>query len=73
MKKKNNNNNNNNPPTRVLNDNVSGILEKVDTMNINDDNKLENKKVNGSQGDKLNQIKAQRMKTRTVAIPLYVL
>lgn len=58
----------NNLPKRLSNDNVSGILEKVDTMNIND---RDEKKA--TQGDKLNQIKAQRSKNKALGIPLYVL
>lgn len=58
----------NSMPKRLSNDNVSGILEKVDTMNIND---RDEKKV--TQGDKLNQIKAQRTRTKPLGIPLYVL
>lgn len=57
-------------PRKVPNDNVSGILEKVDTMNINDD-KMD-KKTKPTQGDRLNQIKAQRTKNRGLGIPLYV-
>lgn len=59
----------NSMPKRVSNDNVSGILEKVDTMNINDRDEKKS-----TQGDKLNQIKAQRTRgNKTVGIPLYVL
>lgn len=64
----------NHVPKRLSNDNVSGILEKVDTMNINDrdDSKVE-KKTKMTQGDRLNQIKAQRSKSKALGIPLYVL
>lgn len=59
----------NSMPKRQSNDNVSGILEKVDTMNIND---RDEKKV--TQGDKLNQIKAQRTRNnKGVGNQLYVL
>lgn len=64
----------NNLPKRLSNDNVSGILEKVDTMNINDrDEGNMEKKTKMTQGDKLNQIKAQRAKNKALSIPLYVL
>lgn len=48
--------------------NVSGILKKVDTMKLNDkdDNKYEEESCM-TQGDKLNQIKAQRRQTRPLA------
>lgn len=63
-----------NMPKRLSNDNVSGILEKVDTMNINDrdDGKVV-KRTKTTQGDRLNQIKAQRSKNKALGIPLYVL
>lgn len=57
---------------KKIRDNVSGILEKVDTMKLNDreDNKYDIKPEKATQGDKLNQIKAQRSKGRAVAIPV---
>lgn len=58
---------------KKLRDNVSGILEKVDTMKLNDredNNKYDVKPEKATQGDKLNQIKAQRSKGRAVAIPV---
>lgn len=64
----------NNLPKRLSNDNVSGILEKVDTMNINDREEVKmEKKTKVTQGDRLNQIKAQRTKNKALGIPLYVL
>lgn len=65
----------NNLPKRLSNDNVSGILEKVDTMNINDrdDGSKMEKRTKVTQGDKLNQIKAQRSKNKALGIPLYAL
>lgn len=57
---------------KKLRDNVSGILEKVDTMKLNDreDNNYDAKQEKVTQGDKLNQIKAQRSKGRAAAIPV---
>lgn len=46
-----------------INDKVSGILKKVDTMKLNDKEEsfdMEEKETVMTQGDKLNQIKAQR-------------
>lgn len=56
-------------------DNVSNILEKVDTMKLNDrEEKLDKEVKIGkmTQGDKLNQIKAQRSRVRPVAVAPYV-
>lgn len=55
-------------------DNVTGILKKVDTMKLNDRDDVKFT-VNGkeTQGDRLNQIKAQRSKARPpVAVGVYV-
>lgn len=53
-----------------LNDKVSGILKKVDTMKLNDKEEKftsEEKDNALTQGDRLNQIKAQRRQTRPLA------
>lgn len=50
-----------------INDKVSGILKKVDTMKLNDkEEKFDGEEKDGvmTQGDKLNQIKAQRRQTK---------
>lgn len=55
------------------NDNVTGIMKKVDSMEINDPEeefKSEENKI--TQGDKLNEIKAQRSKTKPLSSNLYV-
>lgn len=55
-------------------DNVTGILKRVDTMKLNDRDDVKFT-VNGkeTQGDRLNQIKAQRSKARApVAVGMYV-
>lgn len=47
------------------NDNVTGIMKKVDSMEINDKNDdFESEENNTSQGDHLNEIKASRSKTK---------
>lgn len=56
------------PKEVKLNDKVSGILKKVDTMKLNDKEEkfeIEDKDAM-TQGDKLNQIKAQRRQTKPV-------
>lgn len=56
-------------------DNVSGILQKVDTMKLNDkeDNKFEvERETCLTQGDKLNQIKAARRQDRPTVANTYV-
>lgn len=46
-------------------DNVTGIVKKVDCMEINDPEE-EFEENNITQGDKLNEIKAQRSKAKTL-------
>ncbi|KAK9890163.1 hypothetical protein WA026_008968 [Henosepilachna vigintioctopunctata] len=55
------------------NNNVTGIMKKVDSMEISDRNdnyKLEESD-NVTQGDKLNEIKAQRLKSKAMIATLY--
>ncbi|KYB24827.1 Dual specificity protein phosphatase CDC14A-like Protein [Tribolium castaneum] len=44
------------------NDNVTGIMKKVDSMEISDDKDFESEENKITQGDRLNEIKAQRAK-----------
>lgn len=57
-----------NMPKQLSNDNVSGILGKVDIMNINDSDEKE-----VTQGGMLNQRKALHGKNKPLSIPVYVL
>ncbi|KAL3289383.1 hypothetical protein HHI36_022814 [Cryptolaemus montrouzieri] len=58
---------------RKNNGNVTGIVKKVDCMEItdrNDNYKIE-ESVKSTQGDKLNEIKAQRLKTKPIIANIY--
>ncbi|CAH0562209.1 unnamed protein product [Brassicogethes aeneus] len=46
------------------NDNVTGIMEKVDCMEINDKEEFASEENKITQGDKLNEIKAQRLRAK---------
>ncbi|KAJ3640191.1 hypothetical protein Zmor_003506 [Zophobas morio] len=53
----------NNNKTKV-NDNVTGIMKKVNSMEINDKDDFETEENEITQGDRLNEIKAQRAKAK---------
>lgn len=53
-------------------DNVTGIVKKVDCMEINDPQEEDYGENRLTQGDKLNQIKAQRTRAKPLASTQYV-